>query len=240
MKKILLAIIVFLAVFILSLWIYLPVEAIVKSAIADVSRNSGLDFSYETGRFKPSGIELDNLNISRNSAPFFHLDEVSIKPGLGILKIRAKKGEGTASVTLSKGNTTAMFKNFQVVEEGTKYFKKIFLNGTVMYNMKKKSGKGKLKLNLMDSLDTSLVNSDIIANLTLNLKPGDLKIAIDNLQGVNIRGDGQIDMKINGNDFGASPISGNLKIKNPRMPITLNLSGSVGNIQAVPQIGGQN
>lgn len=230
--------ILFIAVLLFSLAVNFPAESALRYALYKAGRKSGLDFNYESGKFSFNKAEMENLDIYKGSSPLMRFQEATIKIGLGGAVLNAEKDGGSLNLTLSPSRAKFSCKDFLAVTEGTKFFKKIILSGELPYDIKKQTGKGTFKIALRESLNPSLVNTDIMAVSSVRISPKSITLDLVDIHGIKLRGSGNVEITVDGRDFENSPIKGDLSIKTAVGTTTVKISGTVGNIQAVPQFGG--
>ena len=237
MKKVLGGMLFFIIVMIISVIIHFPVEKAAQYSMRKAGKKTGMVFQYGKGSFSITGIEMKNFEIYRNKSLLMKLREVNIIPGMGNLAVNCKKNGGEMKVLLSRDKTDFSCKEFHAITDGTKLFKQVVLTGNMKYNNKKKSGNGKFRVNLMESLETTFIPSDIMAITELRMEPEEYTINILSFQGVNSRGSGKIVITPNKKLFKKSKIAGVIKIRTKQMQINLKLSGNLEDPKYVPQYG---
>lgn len=213
-------------------------ESLVRFGFHKAEKESGLKFNYEKGRFAFNKMELDNLQVYKGSSLLFSFPDASaeIKP----LKIHAlcqDNNGGSIDVKSTMSEAEFTLKDFRAVTEGTKYFKKIILSGNLQYHLKRNNGRGNLRIKLEDSLDPALINTDILAAADVRITPEIINLSFSDIQGNQLRGSGNVAIIPNNKNFETSPIEGEIIVRTPMSRMTLNITGTVGNIQASPVFG---
>jgi hypothetical protein len=235
LKKILGGILLFVIVFLFSLISNFPMESIVNHVLSKEGKKAGLTFDYDSGTFSLTKVELENVTVLKQGNPFMKFDNVKANIGLGKINIECEKEKGILKADIESEKTRLEFKDFFVVTEGTKFFKRIALTGDLINQSKKKTTTGRLRINLTDPIQTDIPISDIIAVTDIKAGPAGIEVDIVDLQGNNIRGNGKINIETDKRNFDESKINGTLKLRTADMPLTLVVSGTIGNIKAAPQ-----
>ena len=128
--------------------------------------------------------------------------------------------------------------NFQLVSQGTKFFKQIWVSGSYQHDLKKKNGNGNIRADLKESLDPML-NKDITTEGTVNVTPREVGVELANISGENVSGSGNILLTLdpgNPSNMQNARLSGVLKIKAEGASVDIRLSGTVAEPTAVPDI----
>lgn len=229
MKKILGFIALFIIVLIISLIINFPVETAVQYYLYKIGKTAGLSFEYAKGSFFLSGVTLNDVEIYKGNQLFTTMREVKLTPGIGSLTVSCKKDAGSLKAVLSKAETNMNFKDFQLVKDSTKLFKKVIIAGDMNYRNQEHSGSGKFRVNLQESLEPAMIPSDIMAITELKIEPEEITVNVLSLQGVDLRGSGKIIITPDKKVFNNSRLSGTVNIRTRGTQINANLTGTVGN-----------
>lgn len=229
MKKVLSFTALFIIVLFVSLIVNFPVETAVQYYLNKIGKSAGIDFEYSKGSFSLSGVTLNDVEIYKGNSLLMVMREIKITPGMGNLTVSCKKNGGGLNAVLSKANTDLTFKDFQVVKDSTKLFKKIIITGDLNLQNQEKSGSGKMRINLQESLEPAMIPSDIMAITEFRIEPDEITINVLSLQGVDLRGSGKIVIAPDKKIFNNSKLSGTVNIKTRGTPINVKLTGTVGN-----------
>lgn len=192
MKKVLGFTVLFIIVLIFSLIINFPVETLVQYHLSKIGKAAGITFEYSKGTFSLSGVTLNDVEIYKGNGLMTDMKEIKLTPGLGNLTVSCKKAEGSLKAVLTKPETNLNFKDFQIIKDGTKFFKKIVITGNMNLMNRDKTGSGKFRVNLQEPISPIPVTSDIMAVTELKMETDEITINILSLQGVDLRGSGKI------------------------------------------------
>ncbi len=229
MKKVLGFTALFIIVLIISLLINFPVESAVQHYLYKIGKSAGIAFEYTKGSFSLSGVTLNDVEIYKGNSLLMVMREIKITPGMGNLTVSCKKNGGGLNAVLSKAATELSFKDFTLVKDSTKLFRKIIITGDLALQNQDKSGSGKMRINLQESLEPAMIPSDIMAITELRIEPEEITINVLSLQGVDLRGSGKIIITPDKKVFNNSKLSGTVNIKTRGTQINAKLTGTVGN-----------
>lgn len=229
MKKVLGFIALFIIVLLISLIVNFPVETAVQYYLSKIGKTAGIAFEYTKGSYSLSGVTLNDVEIYKGRSLLMVMREIKITPGMGNLTVSCKKNGGGLKAVLSKANTDLNFKDFQLVKDGTKLFKKVIVTGDLNLQNKDKSGSGKMRINLQEPLESLPITSDMMAITELRIDPEEITINVLSLQGVDLRGSGKIIITPDKKVFNNSKLSGTVNIRAHGTQINAKLTGTVGN-----------
>ena len=228
MKKILGFTALFIIVLFVSLIVNFPVETAVQYYLSKIGKTSGITFEYTKGTFSLSGVTLNDVEIYKGNSLLMIMREIKITPGMGNLTVSCKKNGGGLKAVLNKTNTQLNFKDFTLVKDSTKLFKKVVVTGDLNLQNQEKSGSGKMRINLQEPLPELPVTSDMMAITELRMEPEEITINVLSLQGVDLRGSGKIIITPDKKVFNNSKLSGTVNIKTHGAQINAKLTGTVG------------
>ncbi len=235
LKKVIYGFILFIVSFCISLFYNLPTEGLFLYLLNELEAKSGVYLVYSVGKFSFNKIDISDVDIYKKKENLFSLERLLIKVGLFNLDVYAYKGVGTLKAQIKRDRSVINLNNFEIVSNGSKYFKKVSVTGSFVLDNKRLSGRGKLRLFLKESLDPML-KTDLQAEGTVLLSPSPHQITFDiqSISGVNIQGSGTVVISINEKNFGNSLLRGNIRVENNGTRLSLNLSGTVDKPNIVP------
>ncbi|MCE1248251.1 MAG: hypothetical protein LWY06_16545 [Firmicutes bacterium] len=231
MKKVLGGIVFFTAVFLFSFINSFPMENIVNNVLSKEGKRAGVVVDYDTGTFSLTKVELENVTIIKQGSVLTKLDKVTANIGIGKVNLECEKEKGILKAEVESDKAKLDFKDFYIVTEGTKYFKQIAITGDMVVQTKKKISTGKLRVNLKEAVQMPMPVSDMVAIIDLKTNQDGIDIDVVDLQGTDIRGNGKINIENNRKDFNSSKINGSLKVRAITGQVTVDVSGTIGNIQ---------
>ncbi|MCD4785813.1 MAG: hypothetical protein K8T10_18495 [Candidatus Eremiobacteraeota bacterium] len=243
MKRLFAGAFFFVIVLVFSILVNFPMEAYITHSMNKIANKTGIEFQYEKGKFSLLHSEISNLDIFRDGDMLMRFKEVGMNLSPGKASINTRKNGGSFNVNIEPSRTDLSCKNFEAISKGEKFFKKVILTGSMLYHNKKGTGTGKFKIILMEYLRSDFPVSDIKADTEVRISPEEITLNVVDLQGINLRGNGEINIEVNRKKFESSKLSGALKIRTsitpsaPPTSITIGLSGTLDNIQITPKMG---
>lgn len=235
MKKVALGTLLFVLVLVLSFVLHFPTESVFRYYLHQLEKETGVRVDYTDGSFSFNRVEINNVDILKNSRKLFSLNEVTASYLPFRFLVFARKNGGSLEAVVRSDKTDLKMNNFKVVSNGEKFFKNITVSGDFLYRQKRKSGTGKLIVNLKDSLDP-FIRSNVQARANLRVNPSQVNINISNISGVDITGNGLVVMDINHSEFSRSRLSGTLRLNTQGNPIRIDISGTIQNPSVVPRV----
>ena len=243
MKKFIAGTFFFIIILVFSILVNFPMEAYITYSMNKISKKTGIEFQYEKGKFSLLHSEISNLDIFHEGNLLMSLKETSLNLAPGKATINTRKNGGSFNAVIEPSKTDFSCKNFEIISKGERFFKKVLITGSLLYHNKKGTGTGKFKVLLMEYLRSDFPVSDVKAETEVRLSPEEITINVVDLQGINMRGNGEINIEINRKKFESSKLSGALKIRTsvspsaPQTNLAIGLTGTLDNIQINPKIG---
>lgn len=218
----------------MSFFINFPTESLLRYYLWQLEQQTGVNITYSGGSFGLLGATLQDLDILKDGRRLMNFNSVTYRLSPGQISIEAHKDEGTLLVKANSNTIRIEPKNLKVVTKGTKFFKKIDVkSGVFTYRIKQKSGTGKVVLDMKEPTD-QLITSDIQTECQIRIEEQATSFNFSRIIGNNISGSGSVELITDPAVFDNSKINGNLRLNAGQAKVTLNISGTVKNPQAVP------
>jgi hypothetical protein len=237
MKKAALGVSIFILTLLLSFPLFFPTESLVRYYLWKLDENSGINVSFERGVFSFNKAEIFGVELYDKGKHLTSFKEISGVIWPSAQKVKVLKGDGEAKIDVNSTEINFNLNNFQMVSDGRKFFREVFMTGDFKYVKGERKGKGKISARLLGSKDPFL-KSDIAANFDIESSPRDININVSQIEGENITGDGRIFVSINEKKFGSSMITGTLRLNIGKDPIRIRISGTIDEPSAVPVMTG--
>lgn len=238
MKRTFKGVLFFLMVFFLVFIFRFPYEEMILSILSHIERDRGVHVSWEWGNFSLLGFRLRGVEVLGNGRALFQMEDVRIRPSLlrGLVvsfREKPERGKGKGELRLGFSRNFLSMEDMALPEtlssslgEG-----RLSIDGSCARRMSE--GKGRFKARLT-RFPLPLVQGELDLQGEFSYVPRDLKLSFE-IKGQGLSGKGQADVALADRDVSYSGISGVLDVKVGQTPFVYNLSGTLRQLQMMPQ-----
>gem|GEM_PF-2142316 len=227
MKKIAWGIVIFIAVFALTMLFKFPYSAYLNSLCDKIGKEGTLVITWERSTDRFPYVKLYNVQIVSDEKLIGSFDRVDMTLRPGNLSFNAAKNECKVNGLVNLQDLTYSFVNLPIPEAFNSAIGKGLLTVTGTYNFKSRKGKGKF-----DATIEQFPNPLVSGNLTVNgqtSSENQKTNLVFTLKGKSFDGKGTITVTRTDAKTPAQ-VSGVLELKVGTMPIIMNVGGTLDNI----------
>ncbi|MDQ7823940.1 MAG: hypothetical protein RDV48_14160 [Candidatus Eremiobacteraeota bacterium] len=227
LKKALLALALFIAVFIITAVIRFPYISMLSSMAGKLSTEKKIDVSWErsTGSF-PS-IKLSSVRIVSEENEVAVFDSIDMFLSLSGMTFRGSQGAGRVSGKIARQKLDYTISSLPIPAFLSTSLGKGTLNASGTYDIKTGKGKGKFDASI-EQFPNPLISGALTIDGQDTIEPRKTGIVF-NLKGASLTGKGTVTIT-SADASTPSQVQGVLEVKVGQMPLIFNIQGTLNNI----------